>query len=214
MRRKALAIWLLLGVAVLAGCTPVFTKDALRRVDPSVSFAALRANPNAYLGRYLILGGVIAKVTNTSQGAEIEVVQFRLNSERRPVESLDSGGRFLATTKGFLDPQIYKAGRLISLVGQVTGEVSRPLGGIEYRYPVLKIFEFHIWVPERMRYSPPPYPYYYDPYYYDPFFVNPYFYPYWYPYRYRVYPTPSPRLQNLQEERKEKSGHDSPLRAK
>ncbi|HKK00749.1 MAG TPA: Slp family lipoprotein, partial [Desulfuromonadales bacterium] len=98
---------------------------------------------------------------------------------------------------------------LISLVGKVAGEQTRPLGGVKYRYPVLDISEFHVWVPERMKYPPPP-PYYYDPYYYDPFFVNPYFYPYWYPYRYRVYPTPSPRLQ---EERKEKSkGDPTPAR--
>jgi outer membrane lipoprotein len=56
-----------------------------------------------------------------------------------------SPGRF--TRRTFSEPAIYQ-GRLVSLVGKVTGQKRAPLGEIDYLYPVLTAHELHLWRPE------------------------------------------------------------------
>lgn len=147
----ALALW------VLTGCSPqVISREALLLTDQTAPFAAVRENPAAHVGRHLLVGGAVARISNTPEGAELEVVQFPLGSSDRPDEKKGSGGRFLARSRAFLDPLIYKPGRLVTLVGKVTGEVTRPLEGVNYRYPVLEVREIHPWKPEDP-YAPPPF---------------------------------------------------------
>jgi len=146
-----------LALCALAGCSQhVISREALLLTDQTVPFAAVRENPPAHLGRYLLVGGTVVQIHNTAGGAELEVVQFPLGSNDRPDEKKGSEGRFLARSPEFLDPLIYKPDRLVTLVGKVTGETTRPLDGIDYRYPVLEVREIHAWKPEDP-YAPSPF---------------------------------------------------------
>jgi len=144
-----------------AGCAPVISEQSMQLVDRTLSFDTIKKNPDQYIGRYVLVGGKIASVSNSKQAGQLEIVQFRLDSDNMPVESHQSGGRFLAMHNGFLDPLIYKPGRLVTIVGEVKGQRTMPLDRIEYDYPVIAIREVHLWSPEYVR----PYPYPYDPYY-------------------------------------------------
>ena len=145
-----------LALCALAGCSQhVISQEALLLTDQTVPFAAVRENPAAHVGRHLLLGGAVARISNTPAGAELEVVQFPLGSSDRPDEKKGSEGRFLARSREFLDPLIYKPGRMVTLVGKVTGEVTRPLDGVDYRYPILEVREIHVWRPEDP-YAPSP----------------------------------------------------------
>lgn len=142
-------VTLVLTLIVLSGCArQVISRDAQLLVDPTVSFAAVKQNPGPFVGKFLLTGGAVAGVRNTPDGAELEVVQLPLGSDDRPDEKGRSEGRFLARAAGFLDPLIYKSGRLVTLVGQVTGAVTRPLEGVDYAYPLLEVRELYIWRPE------------------------------------------------------------------
>lgn len=146
-----------LALCALTGCSQqVISREALLLTDQTAPFAAVRENPAAHGGRHLLVGGAVARISNTPEGAELEVVQFPLGSSDRPDEKKGSEGRFLARSREFLDPLIYKPGRMVTLVGKVTGEAIRPLDGVDYRYPVLEVREIHPWKPEDP-YSPPPF---------------------------------------------------------
>ncbi len=165
----------------LTGCAHVFSDRANSLIDRNLKFAQLKKDPNAFMGKFVKLGGIIASTKNTRQGSMIEIVEFRLGSDDVPDESSSSGGRFLATSPDYLDSMIYKPDRLVAVIGEVKGAMSMPLDEIEYTYPVIAISEIHVWKPTELYQYPPPY---YDPYYAPYWWYGP---PYWYPYRYRYW---------------------------
>jgi outer membrane lipoprotein len=162
-----------LAVSVLSGCASVISEESLRLVDRALTFKALRQNPDAYVGRYVLIGGDIAKVTNSNRGSQLEVIQFNLDSSGTPEDSYESGGRFLADTAAFLDPYVYKPGRMVTIVGEVRGKKTQRLDELEYVYPLVEVREIYLWKKEAYRdYYPPPGYYWYDPwwpYWFDPF---------------------------------------------
>jgi outer membrane lipoprotein len=141
-------------LAFLSGCAPVISDQSLRLVDRGITFRELRQDPQRHIGRYLLLGGAIVAVRNTSEGGELEVAQLRIDERGEITDTGSSGGRFLAASSAFLDPALYKPGLLVTLVGEVQGKRIRPLGELEYTYPVLAIREIHLWKPGEI--SPPP----------------------------------------------------------
>jgi outer membrane lipoprotein len=166
---------------LVTGCAHVISEESRNLVDPTIHFQNLRTDPDSYVGKYVMLGGVIAGVQNRKDGSQLEVVQSPLESDDLPEEvSHSSGGRFLATTSRFLDPIVYKAGRRVTMVGQVQGKKTLPIDQIEYTYPIISIREIHVWSKsdlQQPQYPPPGY-------YYDPFW-------FWgppYPYRWYRYP--------------------------
>lgn len=131
------------------------SKEARLLADRSITYEALRQNPEQLAGKYVHLGGTIAGVRNTESGGELEVVELPLDRSGRPGERSGSGGRFLAREKRFLDPMVYKPGLTVSLVGEVQGQKTAMLDNVQYRYPVVLIKEMYVWKPEDYR-SPSP----------------------------------------------------------
>ncbi len=94
-----------------------------------------------------MLGGEIVATRNTANGTFIEVLQRPLNRRSRPLDTDDSEGRFIIAATEYLDPAVYRRGRLLSVIGEAAGEETRPLGEIQYRYPVVKAKELSLWEP-------------------------------------------------------------------
>ena len=142
-------LFVLFATALLCctACTLPISQTSLDLVDREITFAVLRQDPDRYLGRYLLLGGAIVAVRNTSAGSELEVVQFATDRSGRITATDNSGGRFLVQVDTFSEPAIYQ-GRLVSLVGKVAGQVRARLDEIDYLYPVLTAHELHLWKPE------------------------------------------------------------------
>ncbi len=163
--------WMLpvLGMLVLSGCAHAISDEGHRLVDPAITFSRLRENPDAQLGKYVLVGGSIAGVKNSKEGAQLEIVQADLDSSDAPTNIYHSDGRFLATSPALLDPFIYKPGRLVTIVGEVKGQRTMPLDEVEYTYPVIAIREIYLWKEYAVEYGYPyPLPsiyYNYDPYY-------------------------------------------------
>jgi outer membrane lipoprotein len=143
--------FLALTLFLLAGCAhQAFTPETRKLVDPAVTFAMVREDPGQYVGKNVMVGGAIAKVRNTGEGGELEVVEFRVTDDGKPQESASSGGRFLARSERFLDPLVFRQGLMVSLVGEVAGETTMSLDGTEYTYPVIAVKALHLWKPEEM----------------------------------------------------------------
>jgi len=170
-------------VLALSGCAHVISKDVLQDVNRGISFADLRSDPDAYVGKTVLLGGVIVSVENKKEGTWLEVYQTALDREGRPTDTDLSGGRFLALYEGLLDSAVYEKGREVTVAGVVKGARVMKLGEIDYRYPSLVIREIHLWKKERpVVYEPYPWgPW--DPWLY-PYPWHPWYYPYW---RHRYY---------------------------
>jgi outer membrane lipoprotein len=155
-----------LGMALVffSGCVHAISRHVLKEVDREITFSALIKDPEAYQGRVVLLGGVIVNTVNKEEGTLLEVYQARLDREGRPTDTDRSEGRFLGLYQGFLDSEIYKQGRQVTVAGTVQGEKVHLLGEIEYRYPYLLIKEIHLWKEEEpVQYESYPWGLWYDP---------------------------------------------------
>jgi outer membrane lipoprotein len=134
----------LLVLSLLSGCAHTISRGALKEVDTKITFAALLKDPSAYAGKVVLLGGVIVNTINKEEGTLLEIYQTALDREGTPVNTDVSEGRFLALYPGFLDNEIYRPGRKVTLTGTVLGAKVQQLGEIKYQYPYLVVKELHL----------------------------------------------------------------------
>lgn len=97
---------------LLTGCahSPIVESWRQAAADQP-SFEEISADPEAFTGQKVILGGEVARAKFQPEVAEIEIWQKRLDSGDRPEESFGpSQGRFLVRCSGALDPADYFRG--------------------------------------------------------------------------------------------------------
>jgi outer membrane lipoprotein len=141
-------VYVMAAVLLLAGCAHVISKGVLQEVDTSVSFAQLSKDPEAYQGKTVLVGGDVIETQNLSDKTLVVVLQRPLGRRGEPGAGDISEGRFIIQTPGFLDPAIYSPGRKLTVAGTVVGKEVRPLGEIEYTYPVIEKRELYLWPEE------------------------------------------------------------------
>lgn len=177
-RRRTLHALLPLTLAVQAcASTPVVPPSLEPRIDPELTFAALKGAPEAHVGRLVVLGGEVLGATLLKDGTRIEILQLPLEASREPgTDRLTSEGRFLAVQREFLDPATLPPGTRVTIVGEVTGATTLPLDETEYTYPLLAIHSLRAWPPLARG----PYWHGATPYM-GPSYWGPYWGPYWRP---------------------------------
>lgn len=187
--------WLkvILGVVVagwLAGCAHVISHDLREKTRSDLLFSTVRDNPDQYRGETVVWGGRIIETVNREGSTDITVLQMPLDPYGMPVREELSAGRFIARVTGYLDNQIYRAGRWVTVGGQVLGVEVLELGQTQYAYPVVAAREVHLWREPRYPYAYWGYPYgfgspcgpwgFYPYPYYSPFWpYSPYPYGWW-----------------------------------
>lgn len=134
-------------IVSLLGCVHVVSKELRNKAYGEPSASALFKDPDAFKGRTVILGGIIVSSTNTKEGTYIEVLQKPLDYRGRPEDTDASHGRFIIFSEGYLETAVYSQGREITVAGEVIGKELRPLGEIQYPYPLLKSKELHLFEP-------------------------------------------------------------------
>jgi outer membrane lipoprotein len=181
-----------------AGYEQLVPADLRQQIDRSVTYPELKADPEKYEGRVVMLGGIILSAKRRQDQTEIEALELPLAGGVVPVaDRTRSEGRFLAVKKEFLDPATIRVGAPITVIGQVKGTAMRSLDDTTYKYPVLEILKLTDWEGTRVPYGdygyygyypyyawPSPYPYARYPYYgyygrcWDPFYYDcyPYFF--------------------------------------
>jgi outer membrane lipoprotein len=140
---------LLVAALLVTGCAASPFPEALTRsVNRSLSVAQIRADPQAYRGTRVILGGEILATAPKARETEIEVLARHLDSGDAPERSDSSPGRFLVRMAGFLDPAVYARGRRVTVLGTVAGVEERPVGELPYVYPVIAAERIKLWPKE------------------------------------------------------------------
>ncbi len=135
-----LAVW-------LNGCAPVFPKEALDRVNRTITFKDLQNDPEKFLGVWVMAAGVIISTKTTKDGSTVEILQKPMDRDGRPLDTDQTDGRFLTQTGEFLDEAVYHPGRLITVIGEVAGKKMLPIDEIMYQYPLLTVKALHLWRP-------------------------------------------------------------------
>ena len=165
--KSRLKWFLLLSLILLSGCAHVISKDLRTKSDLSLTLSQVRQNPEISKGKWVVWGGEIVETINQKEGTtQIEVFQRPLGWRGEPSETTASEGRFLILGDKYLDPYVFRRGKKITVAGEITGEKIKPLGQMDYRYPLVSGKEIYLWPV-----------YYYQPYpysYYDPWWGYPY----------------------------------------
>jgi outer membrane lipoprotein len=149
--------------------------------ERTLSFAALRENPDQYQGRLFILGGVIVRTRLLEAGSQIEAMHVPVDGSGYFEESGRSEGRYLALLPKdgtILDPVVYRRGRRVTLAGEFVGIRNGKIDEMEYAYPEFRIKQVYLWPKERLYPYPPPYDF--DPWFYP--------YPYFYGHAWWIHP--------------------------
>jgi outer membrane lipoprotein len=143
---------MVLTLLLLSGCTHLISEKSRMQADHSVTFRSLQENPDAFKGKFILLGGLITGIKQVPEGYQLEVIEYRLDSEEMPDTSARSDGRFLVIIPPDVGPATFRPGMLISVAGEVAGKTVKPLEHTEYTYPVLVVKEIHIIVVPPGRY--------------------------------------------------------------
>jgi outer membrane lipoprotein len=172
--------------AALSGCASDIPRPIRHAPATQLDVATARRGVEQLRGTPVRWGGTIASVENRATETWVEVVEQPLDSSGRPKETDQSGGRFIASIDGFVDPHVYSNGRQVTVAGTLEKTVTRKIGEFPYDYPVVKAETHYLWA-TLQELSPA---YYYGPYWYDPWYPwgyppYPYYYYRHYPYRYR-----------------------------
>lgn len=163
-------------LVLLSGCVAIPPELNLHLTDPPPGLGQVQAAPDQYRGQVVRWGGTIIGIENTRDSSVVEVVARPLQATTRPDERGISPGRFVIVTSNFLDPEVFKAGGVITVTGTLDGIRAKKVGEYDYRYPVLRAQGYHLWSPlaEHSRSS-------------DPYWGYPWMYP-WGPYDYWRHP--------------------------
>lgn len=151
---KRLYIACLLLSAFLTGCMQPISSQSRALVDPTISFAALREKPDAYLGRTLVLGGMIISQDSSTDVSQLAIAELPVDAEGFPDVRSPSSGRFLAESMEYLDASLYTPRRIVTLVGEVKGKKSVQIDGKTDHLPVIAIKEIHLWDYEKFQSRP------------------------------------------------------------
>lgn len=100
------------------------------------------------IGTAVRWGGRIVAVDPQSQRSCFEIVALPLSATGRPLQVDRSEGRFIACRAGFYDPEVFQAGREITVSGRIDGFDTRKVGDFDYRYPLVAADVVYLW-PER-----------------------------------------------------------------
>jgi outer membrane lipoprotein len=139
MRRIMMAMFLFLVPTAVSAGSPVPT-DLYAEVDHGLRPASVLADPEAYRGRILLLGGVVERTVSAVSAVTLTVSCWQLDRDDRPVTPDATQGAIVAGGAG-LDGAGLQPGRLVTLVGQVVGRGDAPDG----KLPRLEIRFIHPW---------------------------------------------------------------------
>jgi outer membrane lipoprotein len=96
-------------------------------------------------GELVRWGGRIVSVEPQAQRSCFEIVALPLTGSGRPQDVDRSAGRFIACRAGFYDPEVFQAGREITVSGHIEGFETRKVGDFDYRYPRVAADVVYLW---------------------------------------------------------------------
>ncbi|MCF6264849.1 MAG: Slp family lipoprotein [Xanthomonadales bacterium] len=93
-------------------------------------------------------GGVIIAIKPEANSTCMEVLGKPLDSSQRPLNQDGTIGRFIACKDQFMDPEVLKEGREVTVTGPIRQIEEREIGEYIYAYPIIDASNIYLW-PER-----------------------------------------------------------------
>ena len=156
----------------LFGCAHPISVELRKDLDPTLTFERLLEAPEKFIGKRVMLGGVIVETRTLPRGTEVEVVQKKIDFSGYPEMGNQTGGRFMFFNKGFLEPEIYSKGRGVTGVGKIRGTQIGKVGERPFEFPVIEVEKLELLDDVERN------PYFYPPYW-DPRYRPHSYAPYW-----------------------------------
>jgi len=145
------ALALLIGIA---GCAFPISYELRAQAERDLTYPVVARDPDSYKGKTVIWGGIVSIYRAQPNQTILTVRETPLDCWGVPRDEGSSRGRFIARVPEYLDEEIYGGKNKVTLAGKIVGEETRSLGGVQVRYPVVQVREFHFFLE----------PYYYPPY--------------------------------------------------
>ena len=130
---------------MLNGCATTQKRASRQEGYEKLPFSEIRRSPAQYQGKVVRLGGVIIDVVNKEEGSTIEILEKSLTWRGRPKPGDESCGRFIVVFGEFLDKAIYRTNRPVTIIGEIIGVKTAPIGEMAYNYPLLTGREIRLW---------------------------------------------------------------------
>jgi len=130
---------------LVAACATTPKFNDLEAVNKSVQPAMVVNAVDKYKGERVLWGGIIINSINLKTGTQLEILAQPLNSHYKPKAEQRNSGRFLIFYNGYLETVDYAPGRLLTVVGTVTGLKQGKVGEAEYTYPVIQADQLYLW---------------------------------------------------------------------
>jgi outer membrane lipoprotein len=167
----------------------VISREVRDEAMAPVPFKTLVQNAGEYTGQTVILGGYIIGTENKPEETLITVLQTPLSTMDYPYYKDKSEGRFIVRHQGFLDPEVYRRDRRITVAGTIAGLQTEQIGSCPYTCLTIDSREVYLWSDEdRDYYYDDPFLWYGDPFYHP--LERRFYYPYYrhnHPYNRRFY---------------------------
>jgi len=146
---RGVSAWIsCLGIFVmLSACAGGISQQTRSQITYTGPFDTVQQQPEKYRGETVMWGGKVIDTVPGEKSTELVVLQLGLGSQDRPQDNDQSKGRFIVRSSQFLDPAVYPQGTLVTVVGPVKGQETRPVGQMAYRYPVMDVIEIKKWQP-------------------------------------------------------------------
>lgn len=133
---------------LLTGCVTYPEKVQVAEGTQLVSYQQERKATVNQSGRKARWSGVIANVKNLANKTQVDILFYPSKQSGRPEVKGEPIGRFRVYANSFLEPEFYKKGSQVTVLGTVTQKESEKIDEYEYLYPTLKDAVVHLW-PER-----------------------------------------------------------------
>lgn len=149
MTARIFLFWSL--VSLLAACATSPNPDPVLNAQPTAE-AIANGRRVPVVGTLLTWGGTVQAVHNGRDKTLVEILQYPLDSGRRPILGRRAGGRFVVDMDGFIEPAELPIGRAVTVNGRYVGLSTGPTGAL----PRLHGLRFDLWErpPAPVRRSP------------------------------------------------------------
>ncbi|MHB1285145.1 MAG: Slp family lipoprotein [Leptospirales bacterium] len=129
-----------------------FPNIQIQQADPSVRISALIDSPEDFLGKTVILGGVINMVERTGIINRVYVQTYPLGKNYLPDLGRPPKGHFMIITDHPLQVSLYAPGRTVEVIGMVQlPQKMVNLAGRQEKIPVIRARYLHAQSPDPPR---------------------------------------------------------------
>ncbi len=113
--------------------------------DRDIHLHQVLENNSKFNNQAVRWGGTVIDVQNQEDTTKMQIVYYPLSFFGRPMVNDSAKGRFISTSKMFLDPAIFTKGTEITISGTLQGTDEKLIGNKLVSLPVVAIDNHFIW---------------------------------------------------------------------